>query len=162
MPLHRQTHSASSLSDTNSSGSTPSRSSSSERSSHPSVQQPPRTHHHQISVSAPPSFANRTQSDGLTSESSSPSSSTLVSSSDEKAPSNPSFATKTAAATLSPETKKTAKNRSSARQHDQLKGERSCLDFDWSYRNVYASASSHGRRKAIGGGSGSVGTCALM
>ncbi|KAF6230462.1 hypothetical protein HO133_004805 [Letharia lupina] len=161
MPLHRQTHSASSLSDTNSSGSTPSRSSSSERSSHPTVQQPPRTHHHHLSVSAPPSFANRTQSDGLTSESSSPSSSTLVSS-DEKAPSNPSFATKTAAATLSPETKKMAKNRSSARQHDQLKGERSCLDLDWSYRNVYASASSHGRRKAIGGGSGSVGTCALM
>ena len=158
MSLHRPTHSDSSLSDTNSSGSTPSRSSSSQRSNYPIIQTRRPQHHR--STPTPPSFASRVQPDKLTSKSWSPSSSTLVSSNDEKEASNPSPATKTPATTSS-ETKMKTKNRSSASKHDKLKGERGCLDFDWSYRNVHSSGSSHGR-KAIGGGSGPVGACVLM
>ena len=158
MSFHRQLHSASSLSDTSSGESTSSRSSSTERASYP-MATPSRTHHHH-SASAPPSFATRIQSDRLTSKSSYPSSSTLVSSDDEKATSGPSPATKVAA-THSTKPKKKAKNPPSASKPDKLKVEGGCLDFDWSYHNVYSSGSSHGR-KTIGGGSGSVGACALM
>ncbi|CAD6583438.1 MAG: hypothetical protein ASARMPRED_001322 [Alectoria sarmentosa] len=155
MPFHRQPHSTFSLSDTNSCSSTPSRSSSTERASYPPAI-PRRTHRHH-SASAPPSLATRTHSDGFTSNPSSPSSTTLVPSDDEKAASSPSsLATKMAAAATSTKTNKKAKP---ARKHCELEGERGCLNFDWSYRNVYSSASSHGR-KAVGGGS--VGACVLM
>lgn len=158
MSLHRQAHSTPSISDTNASGSTSSRSASSERSSYPTAQ-PCRTHHHH-SIPAPPNFASCMQSKGFTSGSFTPSSSTLVSSDNEKAASHSSLTTKIPA-TPSPETKRNAKDRPSASKHNKLKGERGCLDLDWSYRNVYSSGSNHGR-KAMGGGSGSVGPCVLM
>ncbi len=158
MSRHRQTHSNSSLSDTNSSGSAASRSSSSEHSSYPTVQS--RHNHHHHTASGPPGFASHMHSHALTSKAFSPSSSTLVSSDDEKVASNPSPATKITA-TPSAETKKKAKSRSSASKHEKSKGERGCLDFDWSYRNVHSSGSSHGR-KAISGGGGPVGACVLM
>ncbi|CAF9935783.1 MAG: hypothetical protein ALECFALPRED_006551 [Alectoria fallacina] len=156
MPFHRQTHSIFSLSDTNSGGSTPSRSSSTERAGHPPAI-PRRTHRHH-SASARPGFPTRTQSDALTSTPSSPSSTTLVSSDDEHAASSPSLATEMAAATST----KTNKKAKPASNHGKLKGERGCLNFDWSYRNVYSSGSSHGRKAVGGGGSGSVGACVLM
>ena len=158
MSLHRETHFPSSLSDTNSSTSDPSRSSSPERSSH-SIIQPRRIHHHH-SDSAPQKISSRTLSNGFTTDTFSPSSSTLVSSEDGKAASNPSLTAKLP--TNHPtKTKKKAKNSPSANQTHKLKEEKGCLALDWGYHNIYSSGSSHGR-KAIGGGSGSVGACVLM
>ena len=157
MSLHRKAHPSSSLSDTTSIGSTPSRSSSAESARFRNTKTRQGHHHH--SSLAPPTFASRSQSDGFTSKSHSSSSSTVVSSSDETATYNPSLTSKIAAIP-SAKTKK-AKSRSSISENDKFKGERSCLDFDWSYRNVHSSGSSHGR-KSIAGGSGPVGACVLM
>ena len=158
MSLHRENHLTSFLSDTNTGTSNPSRSSSSERSSY-SIIQPRRTHHHH-SDSAPRQLSTRMLSDGFTTDPFSPSSSTLVSSDDGKAASNPSLTAKLPT-TPSTKTKKKAKNHSSASKTHKLKEEKGCLALDWGYHNTYSSGSSHGR-KAIGGGSGSVGACVLM
>lgn len=100
-----------------------------------------------------------TQSESLPSKLSSPNSSTPLSSVEEEAAFNPSLATK-AAINPSAKTKHKPKNHPSAK-HAKLRGERSRLDLDWSFRNLYLSGPDHGR-KTIGGGSASVAACVLM
>ena len=159
MSLHCKGHSSSSFSDTTSVDSTSSRSSSTEgaRSRKTNTRQ---GHHHHSSL-APPTFASRSPSDRFTSKSYSSSPSSVVSSADEKETYSPSLSSKIAAIPSTKTKKKEAKNRSSTSENQKLKGERGCLDFDWSYRNVHSSGSSHGR-KSIAGGSGPIGACVLM
>lgn len=158
MSPHRKADPSSCLSDTTSIGSTPSRSSSAE-SARVRNTKTRQGHHHHSSL-APSTFVSRSQSDGFTSKSCSSSFSTVVSSENEKATYSPSLASKIAAIP-STKAKKKAKSRSSTSENPKLKGERSCQDFDWSYRNVHSSGSTHGH-KSIAGGSGPVGACVLM